>query len=689
MKLKALTKLTLALLIIIPGCFFIGGSHVNLPKIDTVGQLEKLFPKSAKEIEQLTDSVIKATKGELEKLYNISKENRTFDNTAKQLDLISSNLSIKAACIAVLEMVNPNADIRNAAHTASIKLNNFSIDNFSQNKKLYQAFKEYAENNANKENLTKVQKYFIQEEMDAFKLSGLHLNDKDQEKLKEIKKELSNASLRFDKNIAQDNRFIKLKKEDLTGLSDNFINNLEKDENNLYKLGVDYPTYYYVMENAKKESTRRALWKEFVNRGYPQNLAELKTIIALRDQKAKLIGFDSYAQLDIYNQMAKSTKTVEDFLNNLVSKANIKAKKEIQELTKDLPKEITLTKENKIKSWDGSYLKNYYKKKYLNIDEEEISNYFPLDNTLKELFSIYEKFFGLKFKEAKINNIWHDSVQLLEVYKDNKFIGYVLLDLFPRENKYSHACQVGLTPAINNADGYLPAVVLVIANFPKSNGNQPALLKRDDVITFFHEFGHAIHSLLGATTLSSQSGTNVKRDFVEMPSQMLEEWMWQPKILKQISKHYKTNEQLPDELINKIVNLKSFDSGTRTLMQLFYSFVSLDLFKAGANKDPHEIIKNLYKNILTSFDYNEDYRFYTAFGHLTGYGAKYYGYLWSKVFALDLFDHIKNAGYFGGIGQKYTQEVISKGGSQDPMELLENFLCRKPNQKAFLKDFGL
>lgn len=698
MNAKNLIKLYLVLLLV-PGCFFTGESHMALTKIENKEQLESLFPKSPKEIDEMANCVISQVQDCLKQIYNVKIENRNFENTAKKLDILGSNLGSKAAAISVLEMVSPNKEIREAAHQAAIKLNNFSVDNLSQNKKLYESFKDYAENNAKTENLNDVQKYFLKEEMEGFKLSGLHLSDENQEKLKELKKELSHADLRFSRNIAQDNRSIKIEKEGLEGLSDNFINNLQKTNDDLYILGVDYPTYYYVMENAKKEDTRKKLWKEFSNRGYPQNESELKTIIALRDQMAKILGFKSYAELDIYDQMAKTPQCVEGFLNNLVDKATTKAKEEVALLTKDLPEGVSLTKNGKIKSWDASYIKNYYKKKYLNINEEKIAEYFPLKNTLNELFKIYEKFFGITFEEENLTNIWDPQVQLLKVYKtdtsgnsnksDNKFIGHVLLDLFPRENKYSHACQVGIVSAVDNQDGYFPAVVLVIANFPKPTKERAALLKRNDVTTFFHEFGHAIHSLLGATSLSSLSGTRVKRDFVEMPSQMLEEWMWQPEILKQISKHYETGEQLPEEQIKKIIALKQFDSGLHVLGQLFYSFIALEYFKEGANKDPYEISEKLYKQILTPLEFDKDYRFYNSFGHLTGYGAKYYGYLWSKVFAIDLFDYIKKQGYFDGIGEKYIKEVIGKGGSQDPDILLKNFLGRAPKEDAFIKDLGL
>lgn len=230
----------------------------------------------------------------------------------------------------------------------------------------------------------------------------------------------------------------------------------------------------------------------------------------------------------------------------------------------------------------------------------------------------------------------------------------------------------------------------MIANFPKSTATKPSLLKRGDVQTFFHEFGHALHALLGRTHTASLAGTNVKRDFVEMPSQMLEEWLTDASILKELSCHYVTGKQLPDELIERILSLKHFDSGSFVQRQLMLSLLALELYKDGEHKDIYALYKELFNRTRHFVAYEPEDHMYASFGHLTGYGAKYYGYMWSKVFALDMFDEIKKQGLLNPvIGKKYVTEVLAKGGSQDPDEMLKNFLGREPNQKAFLRDLGL
>jgi thimet oligopeptidase len=288
--------------------------------------------------------------------------------------------------------------------------------------------------------------------------------------------------------------------------------------------------------------------------------------------------------------------------------------------------------------------------------------------------------------------MWHDDVRLIEVFdKNNKQLGYLFLDLHPRPNKYTHAAHGNIVPGITLPDGSrLPVVSVVMANFPKPSKDKPALLMREDVRTFFHEFGHAVHSLLGATQMGSFAGTSVKTDFVEMPSQMLEEWLWDKDILKKISSHYKTGQPLPDGMIENILALKRYDAGNFIARQIMLAKYSLDLHKKGADKDPEKLWFALAEQLLPHLYAGPEYRAYASFGHLTGYGAKYYGYLWSKVFALDLFDTIKKQGLLNPeIGAKYVQEVISKGGSVDPNILLVNFLGRAPSQEAFLKDMGL
>lgn len=680
--------LLLVIAIIIPCCFYKAHMPGKLPIVKTVEELRAIFPTNSPEIEGLAQQAISNANKDLEAIYSIKDNDRTFYNTAYALDRAFANFSIKLTILYLLSLVSPDDKVRNSAHEQVLMLQNFFIDNFGQNKRIYNALCEYNKLKASDEKLTEPQLYFIRETIESYRQSGISKSDEIREQIKDLGKKLAVHGLNFEKNIAQDNRFITVDRNGLSGIDDDFIECLKKDDNGKYKLCTDYPTYFKIIEECSNENTRKELWKAFVNRGYPANQKELEKVIALRDKLAQLTDFKSYADLDIDNQMAKTPEHVEAFLNNLIKRCEKKVKQENAQLKSQLPEDIKLVN-GKFNPWDIPYLKNSLKKR-LDINESEIANYFPLDYTLPKLFYIYESFFGLKFNKVNIKCFWHEDVEMLAVYKDGVFIGSVLLDLFPRENKYSHACQVSIIPAVKEGQVRYPAVVAVIANFPKATERQPSLLKRTDVVTFFHEFGHAIHSLLGATELATQAGPQVKGDFVEMPSQMLEEWMWDKAILKMVSNHYKTHESLPADLIEKIEKLKQFDSGNQTQRQICFAFTSLNYYKSGAEKNLFKIWKELHQNLRPDVVFYDDDHGYCSFIHLIGYGAKYYGYLWSKVFALDLFEHIKPMGLLNNsIGQKYTNEVIGKGGSQDPEELLRNFLGREPNSDAFFKDLGV
>lgn len=652
-----------------------------------------VFPQTADEITSRVRKIIDQAADGVAAIIAIPDDQRTFANTARALDTVTSNFSTQSTGIATLGYVSPDDVVREAANNARVEIQKASVDLFGQNLELYRAFKSYYIGNAKRETLTKRERYFIDETMKDFKRSGLDLPEDKRAEVKRLKKELGELSVTFDKNINSDASTITVTREGLAGLEDDFISALKKDDEGNYILGVDYPTYFAVMEHCTVEDTRKRLYKVFQNRAYPQNMEVLNAIIAKRDELAKLLGYKSYAHLNIDDEMAETPEKAETFINDLVAKAQKKADQEFERIKSDLAPGVTLSAEGKMYPWNGLYTSSWYKKKHHKLDEREVSEYFPMQQTIDHLLEIYEQFFELEMEREPIDGLWADDLILVKVRskKDKQLLGYLILDLHPRANKYSHACHIGVSSALIADDGSrVPSLGVVLANFPKPTADKPALLQRSDVKTFFHEFGHAIHVILGATSLASFAGTNVKTDFVEMPSQMLEEWLHDPAILRQVSGHYKTGKPLPDSIIDTIIALKNFGAGSFVQGQSNYSLLALAYYAPGAQKDTDVIRKHLHERILKHSEFDPEGHFQASFGHLTGYGARYYGYLWSKVFALDLFNHIKKIGLLNPeIGTVYATKVIGKGGSQPPQELLRDFLGREPNQKAFLRDMGL
>lgn len=670
------------------------GSDLMLEKIMTIEQIKKLFAQSASDLEAQASRVMRDALFTLEKILAIPNDQRTYVNTIRALDLLTAQYGSVCAVIQATQMVHPEAALRDQAQTLIVELQNFAIEHFSSNKKLYTACKAYYAGSFEHEKaqLSEEEIYFIEKTINDFKKAGLELPDKELQDLSALQKELATLEVQFETNINSDTRTISVTIDELQGVPESFIAALKRDDQGNYILRPDYPTRDQIMKQCIIEKTREKFWFMFNNRGYPANNEILQKVIALRDRYAHMLGFASYADLDCDDTMAHSLTTIHAFLDNLIERSQKKLEHEISQLKANLPEEVSLNIDGTFKPWDLDFIKDRYKQKFYDIDEIKISEYFPMESTVSALLSIYEKFFDIRFKKLDLTGLWHEEVQGLEVLRaDGTLIGYLLLDLHPREFKYTHACQMTLSRTITTKNGeYYPAVALVIANFPKSTPVTPSLLMRNDVITFFHEFGHAIHALLGSTRVASFSGTSVKMDFVEMPSQMLEEWMWDADIIKQVSSHYKTQESLDDQTIARLQSIKNYDSADFIRRQLVFGKLSLAYFEPGEDKDIIAIKRAISQKLRPYIASIEGEHFESSFGHLMGYGSKYYGYLWSKVYALDLFATIKKGGLLNPlIGTAYRLQVIGKGGSREPMELLRDFLGRDPRADAFFEDIGL
>ena len=688
------------ILALVAGCGWPTVTHEEIMQPDILYQYTKdlssvrdFFAVSAQEINERAAYATEQAKKAVAAIIAVKDTERTFDTIARALDTAGSNFKIMTSGIAMLSYVHPNADVRDAANREQVALEKVAIDLFGHNHELYKVFKSYYDQVASTEQLTDQERYFLDETMSSYKRNGLDLPDDKRAQVVQLEKELGELSVAYMNNANTDASFITATRDELEGVAEDIIAGLRQTEDGNYRVGVDYPTYFAVMEHGTVQETRKRLNKAFQNRAYPKNIPVLDAVIQKRDQLAKLLGYPSFAHLNLDDEMAHTPEVAHAFITELVEKASKKSDMEFAQLTADLAPSVVLSPDGKMYPWDIAFAQAWYKKKHYQLDDRQVSEYFPMQQTIDRLLKIYETFFDLTMKQEHIGGLWVDDLILVTVYtkKDNQLLGYLILDLHPRANKYTHACHIGLVPALLKKDGtVVPALSVVLANFPKPTATKPALLLHDDVKTFFHEFGHAIHEILGATHLADQSGTNVKTDFVEMPSQMLEEWMYDADILKQVSGHYLTREPLPDEMIATIVALKNFSSGKFIEVQSYYSLFSLEIFGPGEHKDVDALRQNLFLKTNKHYEFDPEGHMQAAFGHLIGYGARYYGYLWSKVYALDLFEYIKKYGLLNpAIGTVYAHKVLGKGGSVPPMKLLIDFLGREPNQKAFLKDLGL
>ena len=666
-------------------------STIRIPiSIKTVKDIPGLFPSNAHEIEVRVQQSIQQAQRAVDTIVKISNKLRTFENTARALDTLKylSPLAITDGIVGTLKLVSPNESIRNACQDAILKISKFSLENIDNNKALYQALKGYADSNAKKETLSEEETYFLTKSLEDYKRRGLDLPEEQLKKVRELEQQTEELSLKFETNIADDNRTISVPKKDLEGLDDDFINNLKQNKDGQYILGIDDPTYFAVLQHCSVESTRKALYKADANRAYPVNEQILCNIINKRHELAQLLGFASYADLNLDSTMAKHPKFVVEFLRALLEKAALKDTKEFATLTQQLPPSVHLTANGKINPWDLRFLCAWYEKQHYDLDDRTVAEYFPMERTIDGLIKIYSQFFNVSFETKAIRGLWDKNVTLMSVTDktSNALLGYLILDLFPRENKYNGACCASILPALTGGG---PALGMIIANFPPSMPNNPSLLKRSDVETFFHEFGHALHSLLSKTKLGRFASLNVKIDFVEAPSQMFEQWLLDKEILRMISHHYKTGQPLCDKVIDTIIAVKNLASGSNVLTQGFYALLSLGYYGGPCN-NLYDFMRKTKETIPFHVNFYEDSHMYCAFSHLTWYRACYYSYLYSKVIALDIFSKIKEHGLLNPeIGRQFNDTVLRPGGSKEPALMIHEFLGREPNQDAFLKDMGL
>ncbi len=662
--------------------------------VDSLNQLFTVYPRTVKEIKLRTQESLKNFKNSILMLVDLPQDKLSKDSMIRQFDQSASFFMTNLSLCHTVQLTNPDEEMRKAATESITEIQALWIDLVSSNVALYNQFKTYSIGNALQENLTPEETLFLKELIEGFERDGLNLSEDKRNELKKLSKELCDATNIFSLNIAQDTTMLEVSNEELQGISQDFKDGLKKTASGNYLLSIDYPTGEMILNRCENVKTRKSFYQAKNNKAYPSNEDLLIKIISLRDKMALLMGFESHTQYDLDDTMAKDSNVVWAMLDELLPKALKKEKFEYEALIADLPDSVVLTADKKIYPWDFSFLSNYYKKKYYQVDELAIAEYFPLEQTIQGLFDVYSKFFNISFEHLKHVQAWHEDVTLVIVKSADslQILGYVFLDLYPRNNKFQHAAKFGGILARKDVQGKIyPSVSSLVCNFTKPTKDKPSLLKYQEVSTFFHEFGHALHSIFGATDLALQSGTQVKPDFVELPSQILEYWLEDKDILKMISGHYITKEPLSDELIESKLNELKFSTGFFYARQIGLSMISLALFEKGEQKDPAALIKKYTEQVDQFIQFDVQNHYYCSWGHLTGYAAKYYGYLWSRIRAADIFESIeKQNGLLNPVvGRKYAKDLLQPGGSLNPNGMIEKYLGRAPQQDAFLRKLGL
>ena len=640
-------------------------------------------------VEQIASISIANMKDRLQELYQTPT--RSFENTMLVYDALVSQLSRITSILFLLSSTVTNEEIRNKSREAVEELEKFG-NQLSLDKELYKAIKVYSQTDE-AQTLAGYRLKLLTETIRSFEKNGFALPKEKREELQKIQDQLSEQSNLFYKHVAEYQDAIIVNEQEMEGLPEGYKKQ-HLQEDGTYKIGMDSPSYTPFMQYAQSEQARKMLYIKYLNRASVSNIEVLKNVLRLRKQKVELLGYQTYAAYNVEDLMSKSPENVWNFENSLKEKVQPRAKEDYQELLEVKQQKTNNPNVQIVNPWESSYYKTILLREKYNVDPEKVREYFPLDSVLGGLFHIAEQLFDARFIEIADASVWHEEVRYFEVRNatDGTLAGKMYLDLFPRPNKYNHAACFPLIQGRETEVGYQIPVLALICNFSTATAEKPSLLTHSEVETMFHEFGHALHVLLTKSPVAMFAGTNTAHDFVEVPSQLLENWAWDYQSLSLFAKHYQTNEVLPKDMYDKMNAAKNLGIGIFTQQQIFYGTYDMTLHD-GYNPDGAEtttqVIKRL-QNEITLFPYLEGTHFEAAFGHIMGYGAGYYGYLWSLVYADDIFSVFAQNGLMDkATGLKYRDTILSKGGSEDEMQQLIQFLGRKPNEKAFLKSLGI
>ena len=644
------------------------------------------------------EKAIELAKNEIE-LITTNTEEPSFSNTLEALEFSGEKISRISSIFFNLNSAETNEEIQNIAQEVSPLLSEFSND-ITLNEVLFKRIKTVYQHKDDLD-LSPEEKMLLDKKYKAFVRNGANLNDKEKIELREIDKAKSKLSLQFGENVlAETNNFemIITEEKELEGLPEGVIEGArmlaEEKKIDGWIFTLDYPSYIPFMTYADNRQGREKMAKAFGSRGmkndkYDNQDIVLK-IVSLRHKRAKLLGYQSHAHYVLEERMAEKPEKVMSFLNNLLTKAKPAAIKDFNRI-KELAKKDGI---EEFQKWDGAYYSEKLKKAVFDLEDEQLKPYFQLENVIQGVFNIAEKLYDLHFEETTEIDKYHKDVKTYKV-TDGKgeYIALFYADFFPRKGKRNGAWMTSYKGQWKKDGVNSRPHISIVCNFTKPTSTKPSLLTFNEVTTLFHEFGHALHGMLADTTYPNLSGTNVYWDFVELPSQVLENWCYEKEALNLFAKHYQNSEIIPMDLVQKIKDSANFLEGMTTLRQL--SFGLLDMAYHSKGPDSIKSVKAFEKDAFGETQLYPDVEencMSTAFSHIFqgGYSSGYYSYKWAEVLDADAFEAFKEKGIFNKeIATKFKNNILSQGGTQKPMELYKKFRGKEPSVDALLKRAGL
>ncbi len=602
---------------------------------------------------------------------------RTVENTLVPYDEVLLYLDAAGQQAGLMQEVHPDAGFRSTAEKIQQKVAAFYTD-LSLNRAVFDALNGIDTSKADAET-----RYYVERTMRDFRLAGVDKDEATRNKIKALRDELVLIGQEFSRNIRDDKRTVIVDDvKELEGLPADYIERHKPGPDGKITLTIDYPDSLPVFSYAKNDNLRKRMYVAYNNRAYPKNIAVLDRLVARRHELANLIGFKTWADYITADKMVGTSTNASTFIDRIVQASGARAEREYQMLLKRKQQDVPDARG--IYAWETSYYSELVRKASYDFDTQSVRPYFTYDRVKQGVLDVTGKLFGVTFKRVADAPVWDPLVECYEMFENDKLVGRFYLDMHPREGKYSHAAQFGVRTGV--AGKQIPEAVLV-CNFPGGIANDPGLMEHDDVVTFFHEFGHLLHTLFaGRHRWVGIGGISTEQDFVEAPSQMLEEWTWDAQTLQSFARHYKTNEPIPAALVQQMRRASEFGEGLRVRRQMVYARLSLSIYDRAPNQVNTDALAKQITEQYQPFPFVEDTHFQASFGHLDGYSAVYYTYMWSLVIAKDMFSQFDKSNMLApGVAKRYRETVLAPGGSKPASKLVEDFLGRPFNFNAWQK----
>ena len=654
-------------------------------------------------VEPAVEQILADNRAAMSHLLKQQAADPSWDGLVLALDELGARLGRAWSPVSHLNAVCNSAELRAAYEACLPKLSEYWTE-IGQNQPLFQAYQALAESPA-AAGFDVAQKTILEHALRDFRLSGIDLPAEQQKRYGEIQMKLSELASKFSNQLLDATQAWTKHVTDeaaLDGLTDSAKAQMKQaaEAKSLdgWLISLEFPSYFAVMTYANDRALREELYAAYCTRasdqgpnaGQNDNGPVMKEILALRQELAKLLGFGNYAELSLASKMAETTDQVLHFLRDLGTRGKPFAEQDLRELQAFAAEQGC----SDLQSWDVGYYSEKLREQRYSISQEILRAYFPIDKVLTGLFAIVEKLYGIQIEELSGFDTWHPDVRLFEITENGAHVGRFFFDLYARANKRGGAWMDGARDKRRTADGTLISPVAnLVCNFTPAVGDKPALLTHDEVTTLFHEFGHGLHHLLTRVEHAGASGINgVAWDAVELPSQFMENWCWEPEGLALISGHYESGEPLPQDLLDKMLAAKNFQSGLMMVRQIEFSLFDFELHAThGDGRSVLDVLEGIRQevSVLRPPAYN---RFPNSFAHIFagGYAAGYYSYKWAEVLSADAFSKFEEEGVFNSAtGQAFREAILARGGSQAPMVLFVDFRGREPSIDALLRHLGL